>query len=398
MSANHALVFGASGITGWAVVNQIVARGYPSPETFASVTALTNRPLSPEASQWPPSPKLDVVSGVDVLNPGGQAALEEEMGRRVGRIGDVTHVYFFAYVMDPDPEKEVSVNRTLLSRAVRAVEALSPNLRFVVLPTGTKAYGVHLLREGFPFSRDLPLKESLPRVPEPHASRMFYYGQCDEMEDMARGKSWGWCEVVPDVVVGFVPNNNVYSLAQWLGLYLSLVREIEGEGAEVVFPGTRRSWAALSNDASQDVLARAAIAASLRPGKAGSGERYNVADCARPRAWRDKWPVVCAYFGLKGTGPPEEEGAHGPDPAEVLAGNVERWREVEEKYGLVTGRVGNERSFGGFPVFIMRMFDFDRHLDVTKLHGLMGDEADDVDIKGAWYTAFDRYRKAKIIP
>ena len=88
-------MLGASGITGWAVVNQIVARGYPSPETFASVTALTNRPLSPEASQWPPSPKLDVVSGVDVLNPGGQAALEEDMRARVGRIGDVTHVYFF---------------------------------------------------------------------------------------------------------------------------------------------------------------------------------------------------------------------------------------------------------------------------------------------------------------
>lgn len=46
----------------------------------------------------------------------------------------------------------------------------------------------------------------------------------------------------------------------------------------------------------------------------------------------------------------------------------------------------------------MRMFDFDRHLDVTKLRGLMGDEADDVDIEGAWYTAFDRYRKARIIP
>lgn len=259
-----------------------------------------------------------------------------------------------AYVMDPDPEKEVSVNRTLLSRAVRAVEALSPNLRFVVLPTGTKAYGVHLLRDGFPFPRDLPLRETLPRIPEPHASRMFYYGQCDEMADMARGKRWGWCEVVPDVVVGFVPNNNAYSLAQWLGLYLSLVREMEGEGAEVVFPGTKASWAALSNDASQDVLARAAIATSLRLGRERGGERFNVADCARPRAWRDKWPVVCAYFGLRGTGPPEE--GHGPDPADVLAGNAARWREVEEKYGLVTGRAGNERSFGGFvsvPFFLI---------------------------------------------
>jgi hypothetical protein len=40
--------------------------------------------------------------------------------------------------MDPDPEKEISINVNLLDRAVKAVDHLAPNLKFVILPTGTK--------------------------------------------------------------------------------------------------------------------------------------------------------------------------------------------------------------------------------------------------------------------
>jgi hypothetical protein len=35
---------------------------------------------------------------------------------------------------------------------------------------------------------------------------------------------------------------------------------------------------------------------------------------------------------------------------------------------------------------------------MTKVHEMMGDQKAEVDTKTAWYTAFDRYRKAKIIP
>lgn len=141
-SRQHALVYGASGITGWAIVNQILD-SYPSADTFTKVTALTNRPLSAEAAQWPKSDKLEVVSGLDLLK-GSQEELETAIRQRISDIGNVTHVYFFAYIMDTDPEKEISINVDLLKRAVTAVEHLSSNLRFVVLPTGTK---VRFIRE-----------------------------------------------------------------------------------------------------------------------------------------------------------------------------------------------------------------------------------------------------------
>lgn len=97
--------------------------------------------------------------------------------------------------MDPDPAKEIETNISLLKRAVLAAEHLSKNLKFVVLPTGTKAYGVHLI-EQFPFKKDLPLKESLPRIPEPYASEMFYYNQTDKLAEICKGKAWTWCEVM----------------------------------------------------------------------------------------------------------------------------------------------------------------------------------------------------------
>lgn len=223
---------------------------------------------------------------------------------------------------------------------------------------------------------------------------MFYYNQLDLLKAMSQGKSWTFCDVIPDVVVGFVPNNNIYCLAQAVALYLSLVREIEGEGAEVVFPGTMESWAIQSNDSSQDIIARFAIYASLHP-EVSAGQSFNTADNAQSSSWSVKWPIICDYFGLKGVAPTK---GSGPDPVRYTVENRERWLALEKKFGLQTGRVGNDRSFGGFPYFIMTMFNFERPLDMTKMHKAWGSAKEETDTKGAWWTAFDRFRKAKIIP
>jgi hypothetical protein len=83
-------IAGASGITGWAIT-RLILEGYPSPDTFASVTALTNRPLTAEQALWPKSDKLQVLSGIDILKPG----LEDELKSKVKNMEEITHVYFF---------------------------------------------------------------------------------------------------------------------------------------------------------------------------------------------------------------------------------------------------------------------------------------------------------------
>ena len=303
-----------------------------------------------------------------------------------------------AYIFKEDPAEEISVNIQLLERAVNASQHLAKNLKFVLLPTGTKAYGVQCLDQ-FPFADKLPLSEELPRIPEPWQSQNFYYNMCDWLEQECKGKSWTWCEIRPDMIVGFVPNNNVYCLAQTLATYLAAYGQIEGEGAECAFPGTETSWKNLSNDSSQDIIARFSIHCALNPGPCGQGQAFNVADHSKPTSWSLKWPVLCEFFGLKGTPPPA--GGSGPAPGQYLSEHLEEWKELEQKHGLATGRVGNDRSLAIFQFFIMTLLSFDRQLDLSASHKAWnsgGGKAEEVDIQAAWWTAFKRFRQAKIIP
>jgi hypothetical protein len=117
----------------------------------------------------------------------------------------------------------------------------------------------------------------------------------------------------------------------------------------------------------------------------------------KPSSWSQKWPDICEYFELKGAPPPP--GGSGPQPTQYLEENITEWKQVEDKYNLVKGKVGNQRTFGGFPYFIMTMFNFDRHLDMTKLDKMWkGNETKNMDTKTAWWTAFDRFKAAGIIP
>lgn len=87
---NVALVFGASGISGWAVTK--CALSYPTPATFDRVIGLTNRPLPLEKSGLPQDPRLELHHGVYL-----RGSLDEVMSQlrdKVPNLEDVTHVYY----------------------------------------------------------------------------------------------------------------------------------------------------------------------------------------------------------------------------------------------------------------------------------------------------------------
>lgn len=131
------------------------------------------------------------------------------------------------------------------------VEKLCPNLQFWTLQTGGKAYGVEYVNKGIDYNP--PLKETMPRIPEPYASNVFYYAQYDTMKKLSKGKRWKFCEIRPDAIVGFVPQNNAMNIAQALGLFLAMYKSIEGSGSEVPFPGNEAAYKELHMDTSQDI-------------------------------------------------------------------------------------------------------------------------------------------------
>lgn len=136
---NHALVFGASGISGWALVKE--ALSYPTPTTFSQVTALSNRPLSLADAHWPDDPRLQLASGVDLTSP--LDTVVEALKAKVKGIETVTHVFLFLY-LDPGKDKQTlkEVNTNLIRTAVTAMQSVSSSLKSFVLQTGGKAYGL----------------------------------------------------------------------------------------------------------------------------------------------------------------------------------------------------------------------------------------------------------------
>lgn len=84
-----ALVFGASGITGWAILRE--ALNYPTPSTFHKIIGLTNRPMNRSKSFLPEDDRLVTVPGVDLT-----AAVDDVAAKLAGIDGieDVTDVYF----------------------------------------------------------------------------------------------------------------------------------------------------------------------------------------------------------------------------------------------------------------------------------------------------------------
>jgi hypothetical protein len=93
--------------------------------------------LSQEQSQWPEDPRLNIVSGIDLLAH-SQEGFEKQMAERIPDIGEVTHVYYVAYKAGTDVIKEMAEAVDMFEKAIVAVDRLCPKLEFVVLQLGAK--------------------------------------------------------------------------------------------------------------------------------------------------------------------------------------------------------------------------------------------------------------------
>ncbi|OOF92689.1 hypothetical protein ASPCADRAFT_174426 [Aspergillus carbonarius ITEM 5010] len=392
---HHAIVFGCSGINGWALVNQLLS-DYPAPGIFSKVTAVANRAFTSDEAQWPTDDRLQIVSGVDLLV-GDDAVLGKTLAEKIPSVETISHVYYAAYRASDVPADECRLNKEMLRAAVQILETLSSKLSFVTLITGTKAskpgpyaYGVYLL-DKFPFRGQVPLNEDLPRVPAEYAKDLFYYHEVDLLQELSTGKPWSWCEVRPDVIVGVAPFGNANCMAQTMGIYLGLYRELEGEGARVPFPGNETTWRLLSTDSNQDIIARFCIHASMQPREKVHARAFNIADSARPVSWSERWPALAAFFGLEGVGP-DETSLH---PTVYMDRNWEKLQALCQDRGLKEDVIYRSMHNTGSRMGSLRLMDFDRPFDLTRARALGFEE--EMDTVFSWHTAFDRVRKAKIM-
>jgi hypothetical protein len=78
-----------------------------------------------------------MVSGIDLLAH-TQESLKKELVEKIPDIGEVTHVYYFAYKAGMDVQKELDEAVEMFSKAITAMDKLCPNLEYVVLQIGSK--------------------------------------------------------------------------------------------------------------------------------------------------------------------------------------------------------------------------------------------------------------------
>lgn len=278
------------------------------------------------------------------------------------------------------------VNTALLDTAIRAIEQVSPALKMVVLQTGGKGYGLE-----FPdkLSIEAPLREDMPRIPEPYASRIFYYSQYDLLAKLSKSKDWTFAEVRPDGIIGFTPIGNAMNLSQGIALYLAIYREVHGQGAKVKWPGTEKSWKCKHSDTSQGILARMEIYTATHIDRCGDGGIFNVAD-GKTVTWEDVWPKLCDDFGLIG----EEPASQIKSMEQFVKSHIDVWKKLADKYGLKEDVV--EEQNWPFVHFMLVQFDFDRQYDLSRSRRVGFHEV--VDTVGSYLKAWEKMRRARILP
>lgn len=88
----RALIFGASGVmTAWSFINELLY-DYPEQGIWHGVVALTNRLLPHEDSLWPGEDRLQIASGINLLN--DQAYVESALQDKAKDVDKITHVYY----------------------------------------------------------------------------------------------------------------------------------------------------------------------------------------------------------------------------------------------------------------------------------------------------------------
>ncbi|OKL60379.1 hypothetical protein UA08_04019 [Talaromyces atroroseus] len=414
-SSNHAIVYGASGLIGWAIANQLL-HSYPHAGAFSKVTAVTNRSLNLSEAFWPEldsqRPDLRLVSGIDIGHD-NETTVANALKLAVKDIETVTHVFYLVFAANDDDLEEVAINRRMFLNVIRAHDVLSPSLQFVAFAGGTRGYGIYA--PGGTFTP--PLREEMVNnLPPDYAKTVVYPEYRRILNVESEGKPWTWCEVCPDAIIGFTPNGSQFSLALHWAQYLSLYAYNHGIGPSaqkfnstpvgIPFPGNVSSANSLFSPVSSQRIARFMIYASLHPGTCGGGRLFNIADSEVPCKYGELWPQLAAWFGLLGTGEAEtstaqdntlkvgerpQASATSLTPGEYIAEH----RSVFARHGRVNA-VSKGVGFGSRQLdSVGYWLSFDRQMSLDRLKETKF-ESDQDPVQG-WLESFEMFRKAGLI-
>jgi nucleoside-diphosphate-sugar epimerase len=347
---NRALVAGALGVSGRALVDHLVS--LPDWE----VLGLSRR--TPEFQ----SPARHVA--VDLLK-------RSDVDACIGNLGAITHVFYAALQFGASYFDEVVPNLTMLKHLVEAVERTSPSLRKVVLLEGAKYYGAHF----GPYKT--PAKEDDPRQMPPN----FYYDQEDYLKTRSAAKAWSWTALRPSLICGFAVGNPM-NMATSIAVYASICRELN---LPLRYPGSPTACGKVMEMTDADLLAKAMVWAGVTD--RCDGEAFNITNGGFDR-WENLWPRITDFFHMASALPQRYPLAN------FMSDKDSVWQSMVKKYNLLDYSFAQAAAWP-FAEAVFNL-DYDIMSDTTKCRRFGFYEF--VDTEEMLLRLFGRFQQMRFIP
>ncbi|WP_022907425.1 SDR family oxidoreductase [Curtobacterium sp. B18] len=227
----EALVVGASGITGSALVDHLLGLGW-------AVTALSRRPLPRD--------------GVRTV----AADLRDPDSLRTALAGErPTHVFFTAWQRQETEAENIRVNGGMVRDLLAALDHAP--LAHVALVTGLKHYLGPFEAYAAGEMPETPFHEEEPRLDTPN----FYYAQEDELFAAAERQGFTWSVHRSHTVIGHAVGNAM-NMGLTIAVQATLAKELD---LDFVFPGSAEQWNGLTDMTDAGLLAEHMVWASTTP-------------------------------------------------------------------------------------------------------------------------------------
>ena len=349
----EALVVGASGITGSALVRHLLDLGW-------DVTALSRRPLAEQGVR---------TVAADLRDPESlAAALADE---------HPTHVFFTAWQRQETEAENIRVNGGMV-RDLLAALSHAP-LEHVALVTGLKHYLGPFEAYAAGEMPDTPFHEEEPRLDTPN----FYYAQEDELFAAAERQGFPWSVHRSHTVIGHAVGNAM-NMGLTLAVQATLAKELD---LDFVFPGSEAQWNGLTDMTDAGILAEHMVWASTSP--EGADEPFNIVNGDVFR-WRWMWPRLAAHLGVEPVG---FEGAPRPLEQQMAdAGPV--WAEIVAAHDLVEPDLARVASWWHTDADLGRDIEVVTDMSKSRLAGFTTHHR----TLDSFLALFDRYADERLVP